>query len=255
MIFSSGGPAFPGQCVSVLYTDLNGFMDAQEVAIGIADSWSISTWIKRTGGSLGDDVFFALAEDGGGAPNRIQINCDVDAAGQLQVLTWDPSGTAIKNQAWNGVTDDDAWVFVVVVWNGTALTVYKDSVDQGAPDVDIADETGTMTDTVREVWMGTRIGGANPFNGNMHSLGVWSVALTQDSVDFLFNSGDASPVDWANDSGAYTQSAGLEHWWRLGFDPDNMGADSGNGTLIVLIPGNGLDSDDIVNDAPGVSCA
>ena len=72
-------------------------------------------------------------------------------------------------------------------------------------------------------------------NGNMDEIGVWDSTLSAAEVTEIYASG--SVIDLASDTGNYTSSSNLQHWWRGGDSDGGTGtnltdaAGSLNGTL------------------------
>ncbi len=252
-------PAPAATCNSVDFNGTDEFLakDA-DVNIGIANAWSVGGWIKRGAAQTGIAEIIVF-KAGGNSNNLIRIQTR-DTNSRITIQLHTSTGTEFKDLAWFDIFPTDTWSFVVVTFDGTNVTVFKDGVDQGAPDITSKDDAGTMTSTDREVWIATREddGFNEQFEGRIYSLGVWSAELDVNSIGVLYNSGDGTLVDWSEDSGAYTEASELEHWWRLGFDSEDIGADSGvNATKIDVMDdaANITAADDVVSDGPGEACA
>jgi hypothetical protein len=87
--------------------------------------------------------------------------------------------------------------------------------------------------------------------GRFHSFAIWDDDLDQANITAIFNEGDGLGFDLSSDSGNYNKSANLIHWWKLGEDADDIGADSGGGAAIDIDTNAvNISSADIVEDAP-----
>jgi hypothetical protein len=86
---------------------------------------------------------------------------------------------------------------------------------------------------------------------------MWNVVLSEAEANSLYHAGLGEEVDWSIDSGSYTSSADLQHWWRLGEKRAAIGVDSPlvqSRSLgsINLDAASGITTDDIVPDYPGL---
>ena len=123
---------------------------------------------------------------------------------------------------WDGVMTLDQWLFMVFTFDGVNLLGYFDGVPVVPTSTPQSAPGAVMTDTARAVTIGTGFTGFQPAEFFYHSVGMWNVVLTAAEVAALHNSGNGSAVDWNADTGAYVSSDDLQHWWRLGFDPNTL---------------------------------
>jgi hypothetical protein len=68
---------------------------------------------------------------------------------------------------------------------------------------------------------------ANKWNGYLYDCAIWDGAMTAAEALAIYNSGN--PLDYSKDSSGigYTKSADLYHYFRLGYNPADMGKDYG----------------------------
>jgi len=223
-------------------------------SIGIANVWSIMAWVRRRGDTQGlTQINTILQMFGSGPPNRSRIfirGLGATSNDPINVETTTNGGTVIKNYRWNATTFPfDVWFQMIVIWDGTDLLMYKDGA-LVARDSQTVDNPGSMSNNDRLVQIGQN-GGVQPFSGHIHSFAVWDVDVSA-GVSKIYNEGVASTRDLSVDVESYTFSANLQHWWRLGQDPDDLGKDSGVGVPNIDVNVNTLniDATDISSESP-----
>jgi hypothetical protein len=108
---------------------------------------------------------------------------------------------------------------------------------------------GTFTDANRRVSIGyDRWNNGNYFNGRIHSVAIWDTDVSA-ARTLIFNNG-AAELDLLTDTGAYTYSSNLQHWWRLGLDSTDIGKDHGATPIDVDVNALNISAADIVADYP-----
>jgi len=242
---------FPAQTTSIEFNGVNEAMrDQSQVAVGIANVWSISIWMRRRSDAQGLGQNNTILQIfGSGPPNRSRIF--VRGNGQLgndpiEVEITTSGGANLKRYSWNVATFPfDVWYQMIFIWDGTNLTMYKDGV-LSARDVTTNNGSGTMADNNRLIQIGQN-GGVQPFSGFIHSIAVWDVDVSSAATE-LYNSGVASTFNLSKAS----FNANLQHWWRLGQDPDDLGADSGIASVLRDVDTNSLNitAADIDSESP-----
>ena len=199
------------------------FLNETEQAIGIANLWSLGVWWKPV---VPADSFLCVI--GKPALNTSRINLYHDnSSNRLRFDIGDTSGTPVEVTAYNDfyTGENGNWVHVLITWNGTTFFVLKNGVDQGAPDVGVNNPSITMANDTREFSGGNLIAGGSAASiaGNLAQIQLWN-ADVRAAATFLNTS--PSSVNLNADSGAYTFSGNLAHWYRLGHEPaPNLGRD------------------------------
>ena len=84
-------------------------------------------------------------------------------------------------------------------------------------------------------------GGGLSFGGNLDEISWWNnTTLDAAAVAQIYNSG--APIDLSSDSGNYTSSSALTHWWRMGdgdtFDTIEDSVGDLNGTMTNMASGD-----------------
>lgn len=224
-----------------------------EQAFDIANAWTLATWFKpRAAVFANESRLFSLRRGPAASNNFILLDIAGDVANDpVRVGLWDSAASLFKLYTWESLAVQDAWNMLTVTWDGSSLLLYHDGT-LIAPTTSGTDDAGTMTDDANRI---LRVGAAAStrwFDGRIHSAGLWDVVLTSGEQAALYNSGDGNAVDWGNDGGGYSSSADLQHWWQLGRDSGDIGADSGVAGAIDLMDdaANITAALDVIEDAP-----
>ena len=228
---------FPAQTTSIEFNGVNEAMRQNaQLAVGIANVWSISIWMRRRGDAQGLGQNNTILQIfGSGPPNRSRIF--IRGNGQLtqdriEVEITTSGGANLKRYSWNSTTFPfDVWFQMIVVWDGTNLTMYKDGV-LVARDLTTNNGSGSMADNTRLIQIGQN-GGVQPFSGFIHSIALWNADVSSAATE-LYNGGVASTFNLSRAS----FNANLQHWWRLGQDPDDLGKDSGIASNLIDVDFN-----------------
>jgi len=230
---------FPPQTTSIEFNGVNEAMrDQSQVAVGIANVWSIAIWMRRRGDAQGLGQNNTILQIfGSGPPNRSRIF--IRGNGQLtqdriEVEITTSGGSNLKRYSWNSTTFPfDVWFQMIVVWDGTNLTMYKDG-SLVARDLTTNNGSGSMADNTRLIQIGQN-GGVQPFSGFIHSIALWNADVSSAATE-LYNGGVATTFNLSKAS----FNANLQHWWRLGQDPDDLGKDSGIASVLRDVDTNSL---------------
>jgi len=180
---------------------------------------------------------------------RLSINGAV-ANDPLRIQLWDQAGALFKDYSYASYFTQDEWTFVSWSWDGTTLQMYRNG-STVAPSSLNTDNAGTMSTDARTMRIGAGTSsGTDNFHGVLHSVGWWNGARTGAEMVALYNGGDGRTFLWDADSGDYTSSASLAHWYRLGQNMDDTGKDYGTDTD-DLTPQSGVDTySTFVEDSP-----
>jgi len=224
-----------------------------EQALGIANLWSIGVWFKVE--ASGFSIPFAVNTTSG-SPNRsliaIQLDSDFSGSNQLRVLIFRSDGTASNDFKFDSFVTLDQWIHVLVVWTGsTPLKVYKNGVLQVA-DSSTSNST-VQTDTSRQIGVGnTLVPAPIAIDGKVSQVQIWRVD-TSAAASFLNT--NPSSINLNADSGVYTFSGDLAHWWRPGHEASpSLGKDFSTAgftpTIDVETNAVGITDADRVADVP-----
>ena len=258
------GPGFSKQLKSLDFDDTFDMRSATAATVGITDTFSISVWAKNleTSPDAGNDGIYCIRS--GAVPNSIDMTCEVSSNDNLQVVIVNSVSSARQNKVWDSVIEGGAsapWKHYVLTWGGDAgtgvdgLHLYVDGIDQGVADTVTSDLDGTsMTDTIREIRIGGRVGVNDRWLGPSYSGALWDKVLAPAEVTALFNGGNARDFDVQTNDGAYVSASNLIHYNRLGFgDTDvEIGTEYVVGADLALEdqPDLTVDGTDLITDIP-----
>jgi hypothetical protein len=229
------------------------FQSGSKVKINIADEFSVMCVFKFNSLNLLQTI--TTISDVVTAPygaNSILMFKRAPGNDDITVNLVDSSGVIFKNYKFFTASAGE-WYHVIFTWDGTNLKLYKDG-QVNAPSLISTDLAGSMTDTVRWVTIGRQ----DPyrFNGRVSQEAVWDVALSADEVEAIYRKGFSEEFDLRRSSGKYTKSANLRHWWKPGFDSNDIGKDYarfGIGPPIdIMGNANAITSADIEDDYQGL---
>jgi len=230
---------------------------------GFGNNFSIAAWFKddqigHTGGTpTGFDTIFRLTAENShnSATPQSKLLLQRSSSGSTSPGTRlifkinEASGSDNKFYRYGGQMRPGYWHHVVMTYDGTNLLGYMNGLFVNASKV--VDDPVTIPNVDRTGTFARKETGSQFFDGRIHSVALWDTTLSAAEVLAVHNGGDARRSNLRKDSGAYTSSANLLHWWRLGLNSANLGEDSGKAnTLITFVGIGGTGSNDIANDAP-----
>jgi len=248
-------PGRPRAAATTYYSiDLatNESVEADRVTVGLANSWSISIWVKPDALDGASNMFVLQNAPSGGSNNRREILIKPQTANDpLIVDLFDSAGVEFKKYWYDTVFASATWAHIVVTWDGTTLLTYVnnalETADTASPDI-----AGTQSDATA-LW--TTVGYNHPdgnswLNGEIGPIGMWTSVLSAAEVTVI-NTGKFG-FDLSANSGNYTSSANLIHWWK----PCQVNDTTANalqdykGTLTLNTNIVNIDTSDCVADAP-----
>lgn len=218
--------------------------------IGIANSWSLMIWFRRRGDTAGLTATGALFACSGGVGSAIVVQSNGDSSGDpMRVLITNSAAGDLKDFRYNNGLEYDVWNQMIVIWDGTDLTLYDNAVVNTATQK-FRDFAGTMDDASRFIFFGKNSPGSpTPFSGFLHSAALWNTDITS-AVSEIFNGGVATTFDLK----AASFASNLQHWWRLGQDSDNFGKDVGvqidTPVIDAAVNLENMDATDISTESP-----
>jgi len=219
-------------------------------AQGIADLWTITIWMKPfETSSVFDQDGNALFEPDGrallhfkGATHRNEILIwgerieDETSEEYIVVENWNSKGDRIRVTRFNLAQQREEWRNFSCAWDGSNLIAWNNGVRL----TDIHETysgTGSFImnddpDWLRSVRLATSYSGGVfeggyphvvSYSGLLGPIGVWNEVLSDLEVGEVASG--TFGFDLTANSGTYTSSAGLQHWWRTGGDATQPGKD------------------------------
>lgn len=174
-------------------------------AIGSPNDYTIAGWWKT--GSISDQVIFGTLGD----DNYTQIQINTFLNEYQVILTGEGSTFKLYRYDSQFILDTDTWYFAAVSWNGSSLKTWHNSYVRTDANK-LIDDSGTQTDEGLR-----RICNASPSSGFTGPMAIWDTELDGNALNVLWNPPGGVPpfdFDWTTDSGSYTQSANLIHYYR-----------------------------------------
>ncbi len=256
---AAGVPPFEdAQNVSVDFNGTNEMMgNTVPTAYGTLNEWSVAMWFKPRGASFTQESEFWRKGTAGTAGNQVDFRIRGTIINDpLRVRLYRPpiAASIFKDYQWDSLVVSGEWNLIVITWNGPSdeLLLYHNGT-LTAPSAINTDEVSSQNNSLAVSQIAnSQVGGAW-CEGRIHQVGQWDVVLASGEQAVIYNGGNGKDVDWGSDSGSYSSSGALLHWWRLGHDSADMGADSGvTGGIDVMHAQANITSGDIVADAPGL---
>jgi len=212
---------------------------------GFDNFWSISYWAKAARASTTGNLF-NLKGVPASRSNYILVRYSTST--QFDVILTKSNKEILKSYRWEAPTGNPKtrnWVHYVIVWNGRKLRAYFDGVEI-LPSTMMIDDVGTMND-----FHNRTMSYGEGWDGYLGHLSVFNASLSQSDINEIF--AGKHTIDLTQDSGGYSKSSYLQHYYRPGFaSPSDIGTrDEGVGNPLVPLWANYLiDATDIVVDAP-----
>ena len=223
--------------------------------LGIANVFSFGVWFNPLNVAPMTPPAQGIFEiqPSSGEVNRIRIRVQAGGAPELEFRLWDSAGVLFKDFSWREGIENPliagSFQMLLFTYDGSSVVLYHDGAAVAASAGSI-DDPGTMTDTARRIFIGAVDQGAAGFDGMIHSIGVWNVALGAAEALALYNGGDGRAANWYADFGAYVSSDDLPHWWRLGLDPNDPGKDYGVAAVPIDVDQNAVGELTLRKSAP-----
>jgi len=157
----------------------NQYVGRTDLAPAITGNWTISMWVYRQAGL--NDNFCSVFDYGSYTDNTgfgIWANTDGYLDWRIHQDIDHYSDTTYFTTA------TDTWVHVVVTYNGSYVTMYKDNAF-----VKAVLKSGAITQSAR-IRIGNREGANAQWRGRVDEVGVWSRVLSASEISSLYNSGN-----------------------------------------------------------------
>lgn len=192
------------------------------VPMGIVNEWSVSAWIKpREVLTTDSDILYIGPDDS--EIDSILISQNGGTANDPLVVTIkDTAGTTIFSHEYNGVLSEDEWHHVGVTWDGATLNTYLDGTLL-TPDVIGAGAGIAQVDSSRDIVLGAGPLGANPWNGKMGHVGIWSTALSAEDMRTVYSKGQQMDLRYDVDGYSTASAESLQSYFKPGEDSTLLG--------------------------------
>ena len=202
-------------------------------------SFTVSFWFKPANtvdSSIASKIALIEKREGGGK-NDWYINFDTGDAGRMRWRSYSGNVQTTTN-SWTAGT----WYHVAFVYtSNTNATIYVNGmVDNRNNDYNI----GTLTQSVEDIWVGTRHNGNDDFNGSIDELRIYGSALSAAQVARLY------ALDYATLKSAETT---VGDNWTCSITPNDGYADGASATsnqLTVLASTGSPPNITSVSDSP-----
>lgn len=154
------------------------------------------------------------------------------------VENWDDTAKRIRITRFNMAQKRQEWRNFSCAWNGENLIAWDNGIE--LPDISetlsgtgsFVMEDPTASGRLRSVRIAAAYSGISAsldgprivtYSGLMGPIGMWDEVL--DATELGEIASGTFGFDLTTDSGTYTSSANLQHYWRLGADSADIGAD------------------------------
>lgn len=264
--------------VSLEFDGVNEYLENTiRQALGIANLWTITIWMKpfetttlfdAEGRQLFRPDGKALVHfKGGSSRNEILIWGDrVDSSTQEEFIiveNWDDSSQRIRMTRFNLAQKRKEWRLFSCAWNGSNLIAWHSGVELTNLDEtysgsgsfimsDLDRDSQGRSIRIAAAYSGTAndLGGPRlvAYSGLFGPIGVWSEVL--DPLEMGEIASGTFGFDLTANSGTYTSSANLQHWWRLGADNTDVGYDYVSTGKINVGDDATISGDNVIVDSP-----
>ena len=216
--------------------------DFSQLSLGIANAWTVSVT------ALLDDTtdlgYLFMTPRGASNANRIHFFRN---SGACQVVAFDSGGTVFKSyslsDANSGIAQNVGFT-IAATWDGSSLLIYVDGTDKTSLATKDTDDSGTMTDSPRDIRIGAQTSGLNQLACKVQDFSVHPSTLSGANIAALYSQvNDPDPMSGFSPTIHFTpqdaDSPGLNIGSGSAFDlyDDASGIDSSNrvlGNLITL---------------------
>ncbi len=250
---------------NIVALQLNGedeFLESLSLPMGFANLWTMSFWLKptqflpeplssnhrvlahlRASTRRGEVLIWGARIEGAKYEEEIYVELGDSAGARMRIIRF------------NSVQKRNEWRNFSCVWDGTSLIAY----DQGLLIQDMLVIQSGGNDTMDDPAGGRilRVGGliedTGPslasWSGIVGHIGVWNTEIQPNEFGTLISGGFG--FDLLTNSGTYTSSATLVHWWKPGDDFPNVGRDyAGDVTLTSGTNATATGINNVITDNP-----
>lgn len=247
--------------------DINSFLDVYNKGnyndgvynglsnLSIANIWTLAFWAKPRSYKEHATIFSMGEKDD---KNEIRISVTPVSAereifgknfSEMRVLIKDANGTTIKHYSWPDWFQTEEWLHTTLEWNGTDLEAFRAGLPT-TTGITFVNASGIMSDSARGIFYGSAIvGDFATFSGTLGHFGMWNALLDPGELGTVVSGGFST--DLTITSGTYVSQGTLQHYWKPGDDPANIGKDFvASGIAVDLTKEHDIDSNNIIIDEP-----
>ncbi len=222
----------------------------------VGNNWTLGFWVKPEDYKEFGTIFSVGEKDD---KNLIEISITSvpeetlelgKRPAELRALIKDGDGTTIKHYGWPNHFQEDVWTHTFLQWDGVDLKAFKNALTT-TTGVIFVDASGVMSDfPARKIFYGSTVpGDLATFSGTIGHFGMWGSLVGSEEFGTVVSGGFAA--DLAIASGTYISQGDLQHYWRPGDDPVNIGKDfTTSGTPIDLDKERNINGSNITSDEP-----
>jgi hypothetical protein len=171
--------------------------------ISITGAKTITMWVQFQSNA---DIIIGSAAGSSGYWLYLH-NTSALYARQAQLLTGSPTFSY------------NTWYHIAITSDGSSMTSY----------INAGNTTTGLTDYAFDIdtFAANNAGTANYFDGIIDEIGIWNTELSASEITEIYGASNARSFDLSTDSGNYSSSSSLQHWYRMG---DN---DSGSSSTVT----------------------
>jgi hypothetical protein len=200
--------------------------------VGIGNAWAVGVWTMLRDAE-DRQVMFQIMDPGSPNTNHIRFLIWAD---YFWIRIGSSAGVVFKDYQYN-MPMLSVWHHLLSTWNGTTLMFYLDGLEY-EPLSRGDDDSGSMTDTSRVVYMGGHTSSVSQhYNGLLHSVCVFADDFVTADVRELYNGGSKNI-----DPRSMSKGSLCRHWWRLGHRHGTYGAGQNYSTDWVTSGGINIDA-------------
>lgn len=211
--------------------------------LNFTNAWSIEFWINTSSNNpTGTDTIFDIANWSDNT-NRITLDTWSSSYTGTTFSVYDSWATLFKQYSFDLTTDTK--YHLMFTWDGTDLTIYSNWT--ALSPTKTTDNAGTMTNTNRQVKVGSKIGVSQYAQFVSPLMSLWNTTLNSDNVTSIYAGGIGYKKDHRKSFDNYSSQVSLAHYWNMGRDSTDIGADLWNGstTMNIWTNAENMNADDI----------
>lgn len=239
--------------VSLQFDGKNEYLEnAFRQAMGVANLWTITIWMKpfEVSNVFDSEGRPRFKPDGRtllhlkGLSHRNEVLVWGERIGDstheefIMVENWDESADRIRITRFNMAQKRKEWRLFSCAWDGNNLIAWDNGLEitdfsdtfSGTGSFVMADPTSSgkqRSIRIAVAYTGVAQSLDGPrivaYSGLLGPIGVWDEVLGDAEIAAIAD--DTFAYDLVTNSGNYTSSANLQHWWRLGADTSDIGKD------------------------------
>lgn len=218
------------------FISFDGFMElsAAAASLGVGSSLTVAAWARCNSlpdeGDVQNIVRFMAT-----FPNADQIALSITTVGGSSFWVFevsDSTDTVTNTVVGDTPVVEGAWYHIVGCKNGAfSIRFFVNGVDDATPVVSgvavtssVDRETSVAFDRRLGAPMSGPLGVRDNFVGDIHSIALWSIPITENGVRAVYSGGWAN-LDISTTHPSYPEAPFLTHWWVLGIPDVSFASD------------------------------